>query len=104
MLQLMLQLMIAYPGATGTPGGLCDTPAKATSGVSVATGADWSPPSPFDVVSERSALRYTGLYTGLHTGLYTGLEEGSMRIVSACGKLVLMNLFDTRGCVSRDTQ
>jgi hypothetical protein len=29
-------------------GGLCDTGATATSGVSVATAADWSPPSPFD--------------------------------------------------------
>lgn len=26
----------------------CDTLQNATSGVSVATGADWSPPSPFD--------------------------------------------------------
>ena len=33
---------------TATPGGLYDTLQSATSGVSVATGADWSPPSPFD--------------------------------------------------------
>lgn len=32
----------------GYPGGLCDAGALAKHGVSVATGADWSPPSPFD--------------------------------------------------------
>jgi beta-galactosidase len=32
----------------GYPGGLCDAGALAQHGVSVATGADWSPPSPFD--------------------------------------------------------
>lgn len=39
------------PGAS--PGGICDTGATSVNGVSVATGADWNPPSAFD------AARYT---------------------------------------------
>lgn len=36
------------PYGQASPGGLCDTGNTAVNGVSVATGADWTPPSPFD--------------------------------------------------------
>eukprot|EP00035_Acanthoeca_spectabilis_P026649 m.463609 g.463609 ORF g.463609 m.463609 type:complete len:1116 (-) comp23110_c0_seq1:127-3474(-) len=36
------------PYGQASPGGLCDTGLTAVNGVSVATGADWTPPSPFD--------------------------------------------------------
>eukprot|EP01050_Picozoa_sp_SAG11_P006101 SAG11_NODE_460_length_9258_cov_3.010698_2_plen_805_part_00 len=47
----VVAVRVTSPGGKaphGMPGGLCDAGALAKHGVSVATGSDWEPPSPFD--------------------------------------------------------
>ena len=40
------------------PGGLCDNGALAQNGVSVASGSDWQPPSPFDPARSPNGRSY----------------------------------------------
>ena len=49
----------------GYPGGLCDAGATAKHGVSVASGADWSPPSPFDPARTFNDRSYGYRWTAL---------------------------------------
>ena len=42
----------------GQPGGLCDSGALAMNGVSVASGGDWEPPSPFDPARSPNGRSY----------------------------------------------
>lgn len=42
----------------GKPGGLCDSGALAKNGVSVASGSDWQPPSPFDPARSPNGRSY----------------------------------------------